>query len=117
MGDAGGTPESTCNARMFDMPFGLFNWEADKFKGRNLFKILNPNPAKRGLPMTTKLSESVWGMAVHGKTGTWAFDSHGPHAGDYLYKIPQGTAMPDYYICDSRNTLLRPRPQSCALLG
>merc|ERR1712217_459361 len=87
--NSGSTPESSCNARMLDMPWGLFNNELDKFKG---------------------LSDSVWGFAVHGKTGTWAFDSHGPHAGEYLWKLPQGgSIMPDYYICDSRDM-----PHLCA---
>lgn len=56
---------------------------------------------------------TVWGLAVHGKSGTPWFDSHGIHASDYIYQIPQGNGLPpDYYVCDSRVN-----PQACALIG
>eukprot|EP00971_Amphidinium_carterae_P129775 2570402-Amphidinium_carterae.1 len=78
-------------------------------------------------------------MAVHGKSGTWAFDSGGRcavlacawllpvqqvnvrsssevclrHAYEYVYEVPQGGYAPsDYYLCDSRE-----HPQHCGLLG
>lgn len=88
-----------CNARMVDMPAGLSNPEA-----RGSARL----PAGRQiLPLT------VWGIAVHGLSGTFSFDSHGSHAADYIFEVPQPGGLPsDYYICDSRE-----RPQVCALLG
>eukprot|EP00929_Paragymnodinium_shiwhaense_P100026 TRINITY_DN62026_c0_g1_i1.p1 TRINITY_DN62026_c0_g1~~TRINITY_DN62026_c0_g1_i1.p1 ORF type:complete len:380 (+),score=42.63 TRINITY_DN62026_c0_g1_i1:114-1253(+) len=104
--DDGTTPESSCNARMLDMPYGLFNNDVGK---RKAFSITTA----RAKPIEGELSQSVWGFAVHGKSGTWAFDSYGPKAADYLYQVPQGKGAPsDYYLCDSRE-----KPQLCALIG
>lgn len=105
-GAGGSTPQSSCNARMWDMPYGLFNNEVGKKEGLSIGKL-------RSTPIEADIGQSVWGFAVHGKTGTWAFDSFGPDAADYLYQVPQGNgAASDYYLCDSKT-----KPQLCALIG
>lgn len=63
--------------------------------------------------MNQKLPLTVWGMAVHGMSGTPTFDTGGLHANDYVYEVRQGHGAPaDYYLCDSRD-----KPQYCALIG
>merc|ERR1719387_2476572 len=65
------------------------------------------------LPAYQVPEETVWGIAVHGGSGSWAFDSSGPHAADHIYRIPQQDGSEDdYYVCDSRQN-----PKVCALLG
>eukprot|EP00747_Dinoflagellata_sp_TGD_P192012 gnl/TRDRNA2_/TRDRNA2_56242_c0_seq2.p1 gnl/TRDRNA2_/TRDRNA2_56242_c0~~gnl/TRDRNA2_/TRDRNA2_56242_c0_seq2.p1 ORF type:complete len:328 (-),score=52.48 gnl/TRDRNA2_/TRDRNA2_56242_c0_seq2:69-1052(-) len=91
-----------CNARMVDYPYGMVNPEGTRVGASKL------REANQALPLT------VWGMAVHGKSGTWAFDNHGPHAAEFIYEARQGKGAPsDYYLCDSRDG----RPQQCALIG
>merc|ERR1719247_1398398 len=64
-------------------------------------------------PARAEPSRSVWGLAVHGLSGTPFFDSAGVHARDYIYSIKQGNGLPDdYYVCDSRT-----HPSQCALIG
>lgn len=97
-----------CNARLVDMPYGLMSPEAKKGESRSLKAIIG---LKR--PVRTAPSRSVWGLAVHGLSGTPFFDSGGNHISDYIYSIKQGNGLPDdYYVCDSRV-----HPQACALIG
>eukprot|EP00435_Cladocopium_sp_Y103_P027979 s595_g6.t4 len=105
----GGAQNSECNARMIDMPYGLDNPSAvEKSEFGADFAMLGGKTT-----MKAKLPITVWGQAVHGMSGTWAFDSGGLHSTDYVYKVEQSNGAPDdYYICDSRR-----RPQHCALLG
>ena len=109
---SGGASNSECNARMIDMPYGLGNPEAAEkslFGGAGLAMAMLGGKTQ----MKAKLPVTVWGQAVHGMSGTWAFDSGGLHSTDYVYKVEQSNGAPDdYYICDSRR-----RPQQCALLG
>jgi len=106
-----GTPESSCNARMFDMPWGLLNNEVYKIRGKR--PVIDAAQLLMGYPTEVPLGQTVWGMAVHGKTGTWAFDTGGRKAIDHLYQLPQGRGLPaDYYLCDSAL-----EPRSCALIG
>eukprot|EP00927_Polykrikos_kofoidii_P072624 TRINITY_DN68726_c0_g1_i1.p1 TRINITY_DN68726_c0_g1~~TRINITY_DN68726_c0_g1_i1.p1 ORF type:complete len:473 (-),score=68.01 TRINITY_DN68726_c0_g1_i1:63-1445(-) len=101
------SPGMQCNARTFDMPHGLYNNEAGKLKKRSLLEILNPS---REAPAEASLPESVWGVFVGGKSGTWGFGADSPR---YLYQLPQGRgAAADYYICDSPD-----KPHHCALIG
>jgi hypothetical protein len=109
---AGGNFNEDCNARMVDMPYGLMNPEAAKNEEKSAGKELKE---ALGLRRTARVppSQSVWGLAVHGKSGTYAFDSGGKHAADYIYAVPQGNGLPaDYYVCDSRVN-----PTACALIG
>merc|ERR1719265_2081888 len=107
----------SCNARMIDMPYALMNPEAKK---ESTSRFLRTFQGSRGIsigpvppPADAPLALTTWGLAVHGKSGTWAFDSGGPHAADYVYELPQGGGAPsDFYLCDSRLD-----PQVCALLG
>mmetsp|Transcript_89442 Transcript_89442/g.186869 ORF Transcript_89442/g.186869 Transcript_89442/m.186869 type:complete len:440 (-) Transcript_89442:98-1417(-) len=101
-----------CVARMTDMPYMLNNPEAISPVPGSFFKARKWKALKKNVT-NSHLSESVWGHAVHGLSGTWGFDSFGDHAADYVYQVPQRQGAPsDYYICDSRT-----RPQRCALLG
>eukprot|EP00928_Gymnodinium_smaydae_P090267 TRINITY_DN74095_c0_g1_i1.p1 TRINITY_DN74095_c0_g1~~TRINITY_DN74095_c0_g1_i1.p1 ORF type:complete len:461 (-),score=63.85 TRINITY_DN74095_c0_g1_i1:70-1452(-) len=105
------TPQGNCNARMFDMPYGLLNNDAMKYKGKTMQKLLL---GIKKFTLEARPEETVWGIAVHGLTGTWAFDSGTTHAGDYLYQIPQEQGLSsDYYLCDSRDG----HPHYCALIG
>ncbi|CAJ1439396.1 unnamed protein product [Effrenium voratum] len=109
----GGATNSECNARMIDMPYGLNNPEAAE--GSGLGGMADSALAMTGgeKQLKAKLPVTLWGQAMHGMSGTWAFDSGGLHSTDYIYKIEQGKGAPDdYYVCDSRR-----RPQQCALLG
>lgn len=110
---AGSATNSECNARMVDMPYGLFNPAAESKSGLGgtADKLLSFVGAEK--QMKVKLPLTVWGQAVHGMSGTWAFDSGGLHSTDYVYKVEQGKGAPDdFYLCDARD-----RPQHCALLG
>jgi len=99
---------SGCNARLTDMPYGLMSPEAKKGESRSLKAIV-----KLKRPVNASPSRSVWGLAVHGLSGTPFFDSGGNHISDYIYSIKQGNGLPnDYYLCDSRV-----HPQACALIG
>eukprot|EP00913_Durusdinium_trenchii_P009286 g8725.t1 len=97
---SGGAQNSDCNARMIDMPYGLTNPEAAEKNdlgaaGATLAMVGGKTQMKAKLPVT------VWGQAVHGMSGTWAFDSGGLHSTDYVYKVEQQNGAPDdYYICD-----------------
>lgn len=97
-----------CNARLEDYPYGLMNPEAVKDETRNIMHQLGLTRSVFANP-----TSSVWGLIVHGLSGTFGFDNHGSHSTDYIYKIkqPNGVA-PDFYVCDSRT-----HPQRCALLG
>lgn len=101
-----------CNARMLDYPWALQNPEAQTAMPEHISRQENLQ-RKRATATFAPLPLTVWGTAVHGMSGTWAFDSHGGHATDYVYQVPQGEGLPsDYYLCDSRE-----RPTHCALLG
>lgn len=96
-----------CNSRLNDFPWGLDNPYAKSAAGGSIMKWFYSKPTNQ-VPSLT-----VWGLAVHGKSGTPFFDSHGSHATDYIYEIRQGSgAPPDFYVCDSRT-----HPQACALIG
>jgi len=43
-------------------------------------------------PADVKPPLTVWGVAVHGKTGTWSADSGTPQIWDHIYRIPQHNA-------------------------
>ncbi|CAK0875454.1 unnamed protein product, partial [Prorocentrum cordatum] len=109
-GSAGaGSPPANCSARMLDMPYGLANPEATDRDISALSALVGRSPKA----VNEVMPNTVWGMAVHGMSGTWAFDSHGNHAADYVYEVPQGKGAPsDFYICDSRTN-----PKACALIG
>jgi len=97
-----------CNARLEDYPYGLMNPEAVKDEKKTIAMALGLKRAVFASP-----AQTVWGLSVHGKSGTYAFDNHGTHATDYIYKIKQPNGLaPDYYVCDSRTS-----PQHCALIG
>lgn len=97
-----------CNSRLIDMPYGLMNPEAAKDETKSMGQVVGVTRAARVEP-----SRSVWGLAVHGKSGTFSFDSGGTHAADYIYSVAQGNGLPaDYYVCDSRT-----HPSACALIG
>merc|ERR1719408_41944 len=97
-----------CNARLTDMPWGLMSPEAKKGEKKSLKMMLGLKRPARAEP-----PRSVWGLAVHGLSGTPFFDSGGNHISDYIYSIKQGNGLPDdYYLCDSRT-----HPQGCALIG
>jgi len=110
-GPKGSEPPSKptdCMARLIDYPWGLMNPSANKDEALKLTEYAGMIRGVRQVPSLT-----VWGLAVHGKSGTPFFDSHGVHAADYIYQIPQGNGLPpDYYLCDSRVN-----PQACALIG
>ncbi|CAK8990198.1 Uncharacterized protein SCF082_LOCUS2134 [Durusdinium trenchii] len=77
--------DAKSNARMIDMPYGLTNPEAAEKNdlgaaGATLAMVGGKTQMKAKLPVT------VWGQAVHGMSGTWAFDSGGLHSTDYVYK-------------------------------
>lgn len=96
----------SCNARMLDVP-----------RGRVSPSRSEPGPSigvPAGAPtVAEEPMHTVWGTAVHGQAGTWAFESQGPHATDFVYQLPQGHgAPPDFYLCDSPT-----EPKHCALLG
>jgi len=97
-----------CNSRLLDMPYGLMNPEASKDETKTFSQAIGKKRASRVEP-----SRSVWGLSVHGKSGTFSFDSGGVHAADYIYSVAQGNGLPaDYYVCDSRT-----HPSACALIG
>jgi len=99
-----------CNARAVGYPWGLDNPEASKALTKRLNGGYHEEVRK---PVEAPAPWTIWGMAVHGKSGTWAFDSGGRHAYEYVYEVPQGGYAPsDYYLCDSRE-----HPQHCGLLG
>mmetsp|Transcript_17774 Transcript_17774/g.41399 ORF Transcript_17774/g.41399 Transcript_17774/m.41399 type:complete len:395 (+) Transcript_17774:35-1219(+) len=99
-----------CNARAIGYPWGLDNPEASKWLTKGINGSYHEEVHKE---VNVPAPWTIWGMAVHGKSGTWAFDSGGRHAEDYVYQVPQGGYAPsDYYICDSRE-----KPQHCGLLG
>lgn len=103
-----GSDQADCNSRLVDMPYGLMNPESAKDETKSISQYLGLRLATRVEP-----SQSVWGLAVHGKSGTFAFDSGGTHISEYIYSIPQGNGLPhDYYVCDSRT-----HPSACALIG
>lgn len=103
-----GREMATCNARLIDLPWGLMNPEAAKDEDKSLSQIVGIRRQARVQP-----PQSVWGLAVHGKSGTFSFDSGSPHIADYIYSVPQGNGLPhDYYVCDSRTN-----PSACALIG
>lgn len=104
---------SPCNARMVDMPYGMTNPEAWKDNPSLVSGTLHPKDYAKRPVVEQNPSETLWGMAVHGRAGTPFFDSWGHHAVDYIYRIPQKNgAEDDYYLCDDRN-----HPRLCALLG
>merc|ERR1719235_390838 len=103
-----GASKAECNARLMDMPYGMSNPEAAKDETKGFMDVIGKRRMARVPP-----SKSVWGLAVHGKSGTWPFDTGGVHAADYIYSVPQGNGLPhDYYVCDSRTN-----PTACALIG
>lgn len=103
-----GGPKQKCNARLEDYPYGLMNPEAVKDEEQGIHHLLGIKKSVFANPAST-----VWGLIVHGLSGTFGFDNQGAHATDYIYKIKQPNGIaPDYYLCDSRT-----HPQRCALLG
>ncbi|CAD7950311.1 unnamed protein product [Amoebophrya sp. A120] len=140
-------PDHNCNARFLDMPYMMKNAVAD-FQGSVYTMIksnyyLNAAAQLAGItkfPVDATPAQTVWGTAIHGKTGSWSMDSGTPEIYDHIYRVPQylpgfppamlEKAIPkamkimageleygyvgkdDTYICDSRDN-----PSQCALIG
>ena len=136
-----------CNARLADMPWGRINPVAEsehafnswRAKGYNEALMYSPDPPV--LDVTVQPTSTVWGLAIHGKSGTPWFESGGANIYDFIYRIPQwseGTLgenttkmkdsssladkipadveasaeRSDYYLCDSAYN-----PKECGLIG
>ena len=131
-----------CNARLPDMPYMLHNPMAEQHGWGTGLKELSwvAHRLIRGKRAVSdgEFAQSVWGMQIHGKSGTWNMASGTPNIYDFIYRIPQEegqirfwpmdamarmspfmhrrpngySGRSDYYVCDSNGN-----PRMCALIG
>lgn len=85
-----------CNARLVDLPYKMRNPIADlqdsgytKLKRNWAVNKIVQGLGFSSLPVDATPAQTVWGQAVHGKTGSWAMDSGTEYIYDHLYRIPQ----------------------------